>query len=109
MFAVHRVFGNIFHRDRFEGALADMQCEFGAGDSAVFQFRQNVFGEMQSGGGSGDRAGVFCINSLIAFGIGRQIGAPADIRRQRNMSAQLESLFHIGFTETDHAVAVILF
>src|SRR5579864_8798348 len=50
---------------------------------------ENLRGEMQPGGRSGDSAGLLCENSLVALAVGGLIGA-INVRRQRHVAQAFE-------------------
>lgn len=72
LLGVHLMIGDLLLRHRFEGARADMQSQLRAADALFLQSVQNLPSEMESGGRSRHRAGLFGVNGLIPLRIRRQ-------------------------------------
>src|SRR6202161_3733225 len=98
----------IFHAlasDWLESSEAHVQRNFGGFDSAGAHAGENLWGEMQAGGGSCDRSALSRIHRLVAFAIGARIFA-GDVRRQRNVADLFYKPKKILYRrETDAALA----
>jgi hypothetical protein len=65
MFCVHRVIAEVFCFDGAEGTEADVE-----GDKSVGELGKEFGGEVEAGGGGGDRAGGLGIGGLVIGRVG---------------------------------------
>lgn len=64
-FRMHFVVGEVIGFDRGECAETDVESQRGDFDALVGEGGQELWGEMEAGGGSGDGAGVLGIDGLV--------------------------------------------
>ena len=74
--------GQVFDGYGSERAEADVQCDFGLYDPSCLTFLHQAFGEMQTGGRSGNGSGMAGVNRLITLPIARSRRLTIKVWRQ---------------------------
>lgn len=90
IFEMHDMLAQFIDRDRAKGPDADMQREVTGINVSLAAGVQDFLGEMQSGGGRGDRARDFRVDRLVTLDIGLFGHTLANVGRQRDIAVEIE-------------------
>jgi hypothetical protein len=99
---VELVFFDGLRVERLEGAEADVEGYFGAAGWALLE---DILGEMEAGGGSGDTASFAGEDGLVAFGVVCVVRS-ADVGREGDVAVGFDGLPFVFGVEADAAFAV---
>ncbi len=76
---------DLLDADWLKCTQSDVESDFCGFDAAVEETGENLRGEVEAGGGGGNRSALPGVDGLIAIAIGRGIGA-VDVGRQRDVA-----------------------
>ncbi len=96
-FFVHAVLGEVFDLYRSEGPQADMQRYVLNVDAVFLQGFQELWGEVESGCGRGNRTFFHGENGLVTFQVGFQggRGVPLDVGREGDFAQFIEAIQNV--------------
>ena len=94
------------YADGLEGAEADVECDVGGLDAALPEGFQNLWREVEAGGGRGDGAGLLGVDGLVALAVFWAVFA-MDVGRERHVADAVEGGVEVGdWLEADGTLAV---